>query len=318
MGGAVNALFDRDISLFQQNPALLNEKMDHRALMNFNSNLGSLWSGNAAYAFKKTKHGRFGVYFTYLDYGTMDGYDEGGNFTEELKAYENALGISWSNSFKKHFTYGITAKMAYSVLGPYVGNGAMFDFGGTYTSPNKSLTASAVIKNLGMMIATYGGGPREKTPLDVQLGMSLKPEHMPARFSIVAHNLQNPDYTYNQYLINTGIIDLSGNPSSPTPATFGDKIARHFILGGEIILSEYWSIMLGYNHQRRKELAPETRKGVTGYSWGINFRISKLAISYGSSSYFPGYNMNQFTLSVGFDDFKKKSGNSQPLESSKN
>jgi hypothetical protein len=69
--------------------------------------------------------------------------------------------------------------------------------------------------------------------------------------------------------------------------------------------------LFGYNHQRRKELAPEAISKVTGFSWGLYLKVSKFNITYSSAAYFPGYNMNLFTFSARLSDFKKKTASSQ-------
>ncbi|MFN5885727.1 MAG: hypothetical protein ACK445_10335, partial [Bacteroidota bacterium] len=45
---------------------------------------------------------------------------------------------------------------------------------------------------LGTQIKTYRAGNNETLPFNLQVGVSKKFAHAPFRFSLVAHNLQNP------------------------------------------------------------------------------------------------------------------------------
>jgi hypothetical protein len=128
---------------------------------------------------------------------------------------------------------------------------------------------------------------------------------MPFRFNITAHNLQKPDMTYSQFL-QSNSIDLSGQPAASKQASIGDKALRHFTFGTELLLGKNFGILMGYNHQRRKEMTPDVRPGVAGYSWGLQFRISRIQITYASMAYFPGFNANLFTFSAAPSDFQVK------------
>jgi hypothetical protein len=134
---------------------------------------------------------------------------------------------------------------------------------------------------------------------------------MPFRFNIVAHQLQRFDLTYNQFL-KSNSIDLSGEQTFSPEATFGEKVFRHFTFGTELVLGKNFGIMAGYSHQRRREMAPDIRPGVAGFSWGIHFKVSKVQIAYSSMAYFPGFNANLFTFTSQISQFKRKTAISRP------
>lgn len=303
-GGYCNAYISQDVNLISGNPAAMNLKMHNRLSMNINSQFPGVWSGNAAYSYHVEGKGQFGVSFGYIDYGTFDMYDAGGNYQGKTIANEVIGGLYYSKIIKERLSVGAALKGAYSVLGGYIGNGAMLDMGALWTRKDSILNVGLSIRNAGFMIVSYTG-QRESLPFSAELGVNFKPRHMPFRFNIVAHNLQKPDITYNQFL-QTRVLDLSGNAELSKPAGFGDKMMRHISGGLELVLGPHFGIMGGYNHQRRKEMAPDVRKGVSGFSWGIRFKVSKFHIAYSSAAYFPGYNVNLFSLSTRFSDFVKK------------
>ncbi|NBP05120.1 MAG: hypothetical protein EBV15_02705 [Bacteroidetes bacterium] len=303
-GGYCNAFMDKDVTLFARNPALLNEQMNLRSALNFNTHLKGVWTGNATFA-KNLKQGTGGMQISFIDYGLMDAYDEGGNPEGKIPANETSVTLGYAKQIKPRLYAGSNIKFVYSILGPYISTGAALDAGLVFKSKDSLLTASAVVRNAGIQLLAYTPGMREPLPLSAELGVNFKPRYMPFRFNIVAHNLQKPDLTYTQFL-RSNAIDLSGQPAVAKAAPLGDKIFRHFTFGTELLLGKNFGILFGYNHQRRKEMAPDIRPGVAGYSWGLQFRISRIQITYASMAYFPGFNANLFTFSASPGDFMVK------------
>lgn len=304
-GGYCNAWRDKDVNLFMVNPALLNGDMHNRFSMNFNTQLKGVWTGNAAYSRKWKNNVYAGLGIAFLNFGMMDAYDAGGNPEGKVQANETAITGGLSKQLNSNWTVGGNLKFVYSILGQYISTGAAVDAGAVWTSDDSLLTASVVLRNMGFQLITYVKGMREPLPFTAEAGINFKPRHMPFRFNIVAHQLQRFDITYNQFLKSTS-IDLSGDQTYAPEATFGEKIFRHFTVGSELVLGKNFGIMAGYSHQRRREMAPDIRPGVAGFSWGIHFKVSKVQIAYSSMAYFPGFNANLFTFTSQISDFKRK------------
>lgn len=304
-GGYSNAYMNRDVTMAAVNPALLNEEMLHRASLNMNSQVTGVWSGNAGYAFKY-KRALAAVNMAFIDYGQFDNYDAGGNPEGTTNANEFYLSASLSREFHPQLKLGANLKVVYSVLGPYVSNGVAVDLGAVWQAKDSTWSLAAVLRNAGTQVVAYSRGNPEPLPFDAQIGFNIKPKHMPFRFNLMMHNLQRFDFTYSQYLKNSGILDLGDGQSSPKEAGFGNKLLRHFSLGTELVLGKNFGILVGYNHQRRTEMAPGSRKGVTGFSWGLDFRISRFQFTYSSAAMFPGFNQNLITLTTNINDFRRK------------
>ena len=308
MGGMVNAVIDRDPALIHQNPALFNPQMDRRVVLNYIDYVGDIKAGYAGYV-HRLKNGKAyaGAGFYYADYGNIASYDAGGNPTGSIRAAENCFALSYGKVLGQRLSFGATAKFAYSILGPFIGNGPALDAGLIYRNEKEDYQIAVVVRNLGFQLVSYGDNAREPLAGDVQIGFSKKLEHMPLRFHVVAHHLNKPDMTYNQYLPNRNLLNLNGNDQKSKANTLGDKALRHLVLGGEFLLSKNWGVMFGYNHQRRREMNNDARRGMAGFSWGMSFKVDRFQITYASGTMFPGYNMNHFTFSFKPGDFKKKS-----------
>jgi hypothetical protein len=303
-GGYSNAYRDKDVTLFAHNPALLNNQMNMRGALTFNTHLKGVWTGNATFA-KNIKQGTGGLQISFIDYGLMDAYDDGGNPEGKIPANETSVTAGFAKEIKPGLYAGTNVKFVYSILGPYISTGAALDAGVVWNSRDSLFSAAAVIRNVGIQLLAYSPGMREPLPFSAEMGINFKPRYMPFRFNVTAHNLQKPDMTYTQFL-RTDAIDLTGQPAASKSAPLGDKVLRHFTFGTELLLGKNFGILLGYNHQRRKEMAPDVRPGVAGYSWGLHFRISRIQITYASMAYFPGFNANLFTFSASPSDFQIK------------
>lgn len=313
-GGFCNAWRNGDATFMMNNPALMGPSSHNTVGMNFNTQFPGVWSGNGAFVYKYKNLGYFGAAFNFIDYGSMDAYDAGGNAEGQVTANESVMALGYARELSPQISYGVNLKVAYSILATYVSNGFALDLGAVYTTKDSVLSAGLVLKNAGFMVQHYREADREKLPFQAEIGINFKPKHMPFRFNIVAHDLQKPDLTYNQYLVDNNNIDLSGEPLPAKEAPFADKVARHITLGTELVLGKNFGIMAGYNHQRKKEMAPVDERTVTGFSWGMHFKVSKFSISYSSAAFFPGFNTNLFTFSAKLSDFRKKSPSSAPGE----
>jgi hypothetical protein len=158
-----------------------------------------------------------------------------------------------------------------------------------------------VLKHMGFQVRTFQGREREPAPFEVQAGLSFKPEHMPFRFSVTAHHLQQPDIVYQ---------DTVGQAQSnqPLKKALADQIARHLVVGGEVLLSKNLQLRVGYNHLRRQELRLDNAPGAAGLSLGFLLRIRGFQLDYARGFYHQAGGSNFFTVGTDLGRlFKKKS-----------
>jgi hypothetical protein len=277
MGGNSIAVNDKDLSLAYLNPSLLNPEMHHNSLLSYGNYLADINHGFFSYA----RH-----------------FDSIGTFSA------SAMYINYGNDYKQ-FTYGANIKFMYSQYERYIATGGAIDLAGAWHKPEKKVTATLLLKNIGYNFIPFRD-VRVAVPFEIQAGISKKLEHNPLRISIIAHNLQKWDLSYVNTNRRNKEIDLETGEEKLPKVGFGDKLMRHLIIGGEMVFSDNFQLRFGYNHQRRKELSPENRRLVTGFSWGVGIGIKKFYFSYGSSSYFPGIAANYFSVSKNLNDFKKQ------------
>jgi hypothetical protein len=308
LGGNLLTARDNDLNVALVNPALLTDSMDNNVALSYINYFADVNYGYAAYAKKFKKLGVFSAGLQYLDYGKFTRADEIGNTDGTFSANEMSFNISYAKSIlDTNFFVGATLKTIYSNLESYTSLGSAIDLGAVYSKPTRGFSIGAVIKNIGKQWTTYSG-THEKLPFEVQLGVSMKPKHVPFRLSLVYENLEKWDLTY---------VDPANPPLTEDPLTgepikqkkykiVGDKFMRHLVIGGEFIITKNFFLRAGYNYQHRKELLIPEKRGMTGFSFGFGFRVYKFHFSYARASYHLAGASNNFSISFDINSFHAK------------
>ncbi|GGK66069.1 type IX secretion system protein PorQ [Rufibacter glacialis] len=292
-----------DVNAASANPALLHGKTHQHLGLTYLNYLADVSQNNLYYTFDSNRWGRNALGVQYLDYGSFTQTNDAGVEEGSFKVREYAVALSHAATVE-HFTLGATAKIAVSSLAGDQALATVIDLGGTFKHPERDLVVGLAIKNLGVMLKPYGNGEREDMPLDIQLGASYKPEHAPFRLSLTAHQLQRFDIVYLDP-DQPGTLD-ENNVEVKEEKTFGDKLARHFVVGGEFLLSPGFQLRAGYNHLRRKELALENAGGLAGFSLGTSIKVHAFRFEYTYAKFHVAGASNYLTLNTDLNRFLKK------------
>ena len=113
---------------------------------------------------------------------------------------------------------------------------------------------------------------------------------MPFRFSMTLHSLVNGDITY--YYRVDGF-----NEDEPSVV---DKVMSHVVIGTEVVIHRNFSALVGYNHQRRKDLRLPSTSGGAGFSFGARLAVNVFTLTYSRVQYHVAGGSNTFTLSADF------------------
>lgn len=307
LGGRLIAIKDEDLNNSYQNPSLLNKGMDKAIAFNTMNYFSDINYGYVAVG----KHineqwGTLSAGIQYINYGDFNTTDETGAVLGNFTAGEQAIHASWAKNYDKYFSYGTTAKAVFSQLESYKSTGILADIGATYYDSASSFTAAIVIKNIGYQFKAYHAGNPEPLPFNIQGGISKRLAKAPFRYSIVLHDLQQFDLSYTDPQETSENIDLVTGQPIEKKISFADKAARHITVGIEAIFSKNFNVRLGYDHQRRREMALEGKGSTVGFSWGVGVRIKKISFSYGSARYSLAGSSNQFSFALNLNDFTRK------------
>ncbi|MFD2933904.1 type IX secretion system protein PorQ [Spirosoma flavum] len=256
------------------------------------------------------RHSGWAVGLQYLSYGQFNQTDPMGNSLGTFSANDYALSLTHART-EGNFTLGATIKAVGSSIEMYSAFGILGDFGGIWRHPKRDLSFGLVAKNVGYLIKNYG--PTDANlPFDLQAGMTIKPQHAPIRLTVTAHHLQRFDIAYNDPNLNT-TYDLSGNPI-PQTTSVTEKIARHLIVGAELLIHRNVHLLVGYSHQKRAEgklttsgssLGGTTFTG-TGISFGASVQARGFQLTYGRFTSIPTAGTSQLSLRIDLDQILNK------------
>ena len=292
LGGVNASLYNGENSFFLYNPALLSEDGNDHLSLSYAVLPGGAGLSNANYNFNISKLGTFGAGLQYISYGAIQGYDNTGAPTQEFTPNDFTFTIAHARQ-ANNFRLGASLKFVNANINGYNGNAILFDLGGVFIHPLKDFTVGMTIKNFGLITSEFSAASQTSLPFDVQIGTSIKPEHLPIRISVTLHQLQK----WN--LMNAGEEIFSLN-------TTLDNIFRHVVLGAELLLNDHVSILAGYNQLRRKDLRLDTKGGFSGFSIGTSISVQAFKLVYALGGYHVSGNTSTFTLAANLSQITTK------------
>jgi hypothetical protein len=283
LGGINVSLADSDVNAMFSNPTLTGDTLAGFASASYQFYVADVSQTTAAYAHKFRKIGTLTFGVQYLNYGQIKSYDATGAEIGTYRSGESALFVSKGHQIS-NFRFGGTLKMAFSSIAGYRANALMMDIGGLFVHPRQDFTVGLVIKNVGFVLSDYSETSSSRLPFDVRIGATLKPEHMPLRFSLAAYNLTD------RYDPNEPSAD--GDESGTVT-----KIFRHINFGAEVLLHRNFNLMVGYNYLVHQELKLENAGGIAGISFGFSATIRSFEFVFSRSAYMVGNAGYTFTIS---------------------
>lgn len=302
MGGDFLTIYDDDILLGPTNPSLITPGMHNHLGVSFVDFYAGANYGLAAYSRTYESLGSFVASMHFVNYGEFQGAEVSGERTGTFYAGESALNLGWGRQLDSLFSIGSNLKFIYSSLESYNSFGMAVDVAGSYTSRDRSFTASLIAKNIGRQITAYYGGNIEPLPFELQIGISKRLEHLPFRYSILYNHLEKWDLRYDdpstrQYDHQTGEVI-----ESPKIEEIADNLMRHLVFGGELMIGNSLSLRAGYDYRRRQELKIVSKTATVGFSWGIGLRISKYNIQYARSTYHQAGSPNYISITTSLSE----------------
>jgi opacity protein-like surface antigen len=307
LGGTQVGIIDSsELSLSFYNPATLMPAAHNHLSLNYIDFVSDINIGYISYSRYVKNIGTFAAGIQYINYGKFDEALENGTLTgKTFGASDYALNLIYSRNIWKNLTAGINLKPIYSAYETYNSFGIAADLGISFIDSSGLFSAGLVIKNIGSQITSYQKlteGIKEPLPFDIQLGFSQRLGHAPFRFSATFNQLHNWKLTDKS----TWDYDHKGLNDN-LPGKSDDAITqfmRHLILGVEFVPSKNFSLGIGYNYQRKKELSVSSNPGAVGLSGGINVKISKFRFSYAISSYHLSGTSNTLSVTMNLSEFK--------------
>jgi hypothetical protein len=293
LGGVNVSLADRDVGFFLSNPSLAGDTLNGVASAAYQFYLANTGHALFSYShdFKNVGQLLFGI--QHINYGILQGYDESGLETTDFHSGETAIMVGKNHQIG-NFRIGATLKGVFSSVAGYRANAVMLDIGGIFKHPQHDLTIGLAIKNLGLVLSDYSKSSASSIPFDVQAGVTLKPQYMPARFSLAAYNL-----------LQSGLLNEDPSIDAARPALV-KRMLSHVNLGVEILLHRNFNVLFGYNYLMHEALKFQTGGGGSGICYGFSVWAKPVEFVFSRSGYFAGNAGYSFTLSTNINKLLKR------------
>ncbi len=248
-----------DPNLLFYNPASLATLQRPAGSVSFVKHLLDVNAGSLSYAQALDDLGTFGGGIHFVDYGSFDRTDESMNVLGSFGARELALTAGWGMTVEEFLSVGGTLEFVYSSISSYRSSAIALGAGVLYEIPAENITLGFSIRHLGAQLDTYAG-VRETLPLDVSMGVTKRPEHLPVFLNLNFHKLNE------------------------SRDSFFDRFSA-FTLGAEFLMSESLRLRVGFNNEQRRELRLGTSAGLAGFSFGGGVLFQEYVVDYALNSY---------------------------------
>ncbi len=275
LGGQNVTLIEDEPTAGWYNPALYANVSDLSAGLDFMTYAaGSTWMGaHFVKAFGERHTMAVGV--QYMNYGKMDETDEAGNTLGQFSAKDIVIGAGYSYLLSDRWTGGANLKMMVSNLADYTALAAAVDVGVNYYDDENDLSVSASLQNIGTQLKAYHDGQRTHLPFTLALGFSKGMAHLPVRFHVTMTDVTRWKSSYY-------VLPENKDKDKSDKVGFGKKSLNHFVLGLDILPTDYLYLSVGYNFRRAYELKASGSSHLAGLSAGagVNVKHFKFGVSY--------------------------------------
>ncbi len=266
LGGNGIAVIDDDVTLAEQNPALLGPEIEKQIAFNY---MLYMSSGNFAgfrYGMAANDRSAWSAGIRYLNYGKMTRYDEfgvsGGEFSPQDIVFEG----TYSHDITDRWRGGINLKMVYSNYDAYSAFALAADLGVNYYDEEHDLSLSFVMKNAGGQLKRFHEA-YDRLPFDIQIGYMQGLGSTPISIAVTATNLTRwrlPYYSHPKNDLSAGSVEKSN---------FGSNLFRHLIFGVQFTPSSNFYAALAYNYKTRTDMSAYQQSFLSGFSLGLGLKV---------------------------------------------
>lgn len=281
LGGKNISLIEDDISLINQNPALLSSVSDHSMGLNFMTYMRGSKAGSASYAQIAGERGTWGATAQFVGYGSMKETLATGEVIGDMHAIDMCMSGMYSYALSDRWVGGATGKIIYSHYGEFSSCALAVDLGLNYFLEEREFSLSGVARNLGGQVKAFGDH-HERLPFDLELGFTKGLAHAPVFVSVTMVDLTrwSKDYFFNNGKKVKG----------------GRVLMNHFNLGIDIRPVRMLYVSAGYNFRRAGEMKAAGSSHAAGLSFGAGINLNRFKFGLAYAKYHMGAPTFSFSL----------------------
>lgn len=275
LGGNNICIIDDDVTLADQNPALIGPELDKQVAVNYMYYMGTGNFAGVRYGMGAGEHSGWAFGMRYLNYGKFDGYDETGTSIGSFTPTDIIFEGSYARDISDRWRGGANLKMVYSNYEQYSAFAVAVDLGVNYYDPDHDLSFSVVLKNMGGQVKRFDER-YNRVPFDIQIGYMQSIGNSPIQISITANNLVRWRIPYYSY-------DKDSEEYLKEKNNFFSNFFRHLIFGLQYQPSEKFYVDLAYNYKTRSDMTSFNQNFFSGFSVGAGFKVKGFSagVAYG-------------------------------------
>ena len=294
MASRVAALGGENISVVDDapwigsvNPALYSGVSDNSLGLNFMTYFDSgIWAG-AEYSKAFGERHTGAVFAQMMNYGKMTETDQNGMELGDFSPKDIVVGVGYSYALTDRWAGGATLKGLYSRYADFSAFALAVDLGLNYYDEEKGISVSAAMKNIGAPIKTFDDRP-ERLPFDLQLGFTQKMKHAPVQISLTMTDIthwRNQDFYH-----------IEGEKIK-----WYNMILNHFVVGVDVLPTDYLYISAGYNLRRAYELKAAGSSHWAGFTCGAGLSLKKFKLGASWAKYHRSSSSLMFNVGYSFN-----------------
>ncbi|MCS6808932.1 MAG: PorV/PorQ family protein [Bacteroidota bacterium] len=284
LAGSFIAVQNDPVTLFY-NPAGIASTEDNQLSITFFKHVADINSGFVAYTTSlqalgvksnaPIAQGSIAAGVNYVHYGTFQRVDRNGSSLSSSFGGGNiAYTIGYANELDSQWFYGVAIKYINTYLDNAATGAFAVDVGMLYRIPKSNVNIALCVLNAGGQVTPIHG-THEPLPLDVRLGVNHRLRGLPL------------------------LLNLTFTRLADEVPTFTDRFLN-FALGGEFYVGSALRVRIGYDNQRRREIAADTQPRLAGFSGGVGITLNTITIDYALSLLgIPG-DVHRLSLNVHF------------------
>lgn len=310
LGGNLITVRDDDSNLALANPAALNPAMHQQLNFNHSFHVAGINHGYASYAHHFGPSGFTGhAGVQYVSYGTFEETDERGDVLGTFDAGEYAITAGLGKQVAERLAVGANIRAITSQMAQYGSFGLGADVAATYFDTASNITATLLFRNMGRQLNYYTERNPEPLPFEIQFGVSKRLRYLPFRFSVIYRYLDRWNIRYDDPDAEPSVLFFGEQqPGESQASIWFDNLFRHLIFNGEFLLGaqENFRVRFGYSHLTRRELSVDNFGSLSGFSFGVGFKIKRFRFDYGHRAFHLAGGLNHFSVSTNLGEFLKK------------
>ncbi len=296
LGGVNITTIEDDLNSIDQNPGLLGPEVDMQLGVNYMRYVGDSNFAGVKFGRRAGDHGAWAAGIQYFGYGEIKGADINGVLTGNFSPKDMVFNAIYSHDISDRWRGGINLKLVYSSYDSFTAMAVATDLGVNYYDPERDLSFSAVVSNLGGQVKRFQD-KYDRLPIDLRVGISKSIGSLPIVWSITAWNLTKWHLPY----YDNG--DGSDDKKAEIKDSFSSNLFRHLVFAADFVPSEKFHVGIGYNYKTRTDMSTYKRSFLSGFSACVGLNVKNFAVGVALSQPHTGATTIMLNLSTKLYEF---------------